>query len=72
MQNLFLSQDNPKLLEKLKSGFERTINWNKDQSKVTTQTQIQHLGYLIDPSFQGVNKLFALSYQIIRQRISYK
>ena len=26
-------QDNAKLLEQLKSGFKRTINWNKYQSK---------------------------------------
>ena len=28
-----LTQDNTKLLEQLKSPFERTINWNKYQSK---------------------------------------
>ena len=28
-------QDNAKLLQQLKLGFERTINWNKYQSKVT-------------------------------------
>ena len=28
------TQDNAKLLERLKSGFKRTINWNKYQSKV--------------------------------------
>ena len=28
------TQDNAKLLEQLKSGFKRTINWNKYQSKV--------------------------------------
>ena len=32
------SQDNVKLLRKLESGFKRTINWNKYQSKVTHQT----------------------------------
>ena len=29
------TQDNPKLLQQLKSGFKRTINWNKYQSKVS-------------------------------------
>ena len=29
------TQDNAKLLEKLKSGFKRTINWNKHEPKVT-------------------------------------
>ena len=55
------TQDNTELLEKLKSGFKRTINWNKYQSKISTVTQIQYLDYLIDPSFQGVNRLFVFS-----------
>ena len=29
----FSTQDNNKLLEQLKFGFKRTINWNKHQSK---------------------------------------
>ena len=29
-----------------------TFNWNKQQSKVTTQRKNQYLDYLIDPSFQ--------------------
>ena len=31
------TQDNAKLLQQLKSGFKRTINWNKYQSKGTVQ-----------------------------------
>ena len=42
------TQDNAKLLEQLKSGFKKTINWNKYQSKTTTQAQKQHLDYLIE------------------------
>ena len=33
------SQDNPKLLQQLKSGFKRTIMWNKYQSQPKTYTQ---------------------------------
>ena len=55
-----LTQDNAKLLEQLKSGFKRTIYWNKYQSKVSTERQNQNLVFLIDPSFQGVNRLFVL------------
>ena len=40
-----------KLLQQLKSGFKRTINWNNYQSKVTIQTPKLYLDYLIDPSF---------------------
>ena len=33
------TQDDAKLLQKLKSAFKRTINWNKYQSKVTMERQ---------------------------------
>ena len=35
------TKDNAKLPEQLKSGFKRTINWNKYQPKVSTQIQNQ-------------------------------
>ena len=44
------------LLQQLESGFQRTINWNKYQTKVTIQARNQYLNYLIDPIFQGVNR----------------
>ena len=52
------TQDNAKLLEQLKSGFKKTINWNKYEPKVTVDQQNQYLDFLINPSFQGVNRLF--------------
>ena len=48
------TQDNAKLLKQLKSGFQRTNNWNKYQSKVTMQTPNPYVDYLNDPSFQEV------------------
>ena len=45
------TQDNAKLLQHLKLGFEKTINWNKSQSKVTVQERNRYLDYLINPSF---------------------
>ena len=54
------TQDNAKLLQQLKSGFKRTINWNKYQSDPKTYAQNQYLNHLVDPSFQGVNRLFVL------------
>ena len=65
-------QDNVKLLKQFKSGFKRTINWNKYQSKVLIERQNQYLDFLIDPSFQGVNKLFVLSFEDNAHRTSYK
>ena len=41
----------------------RTINWNKYQLKVSTQIRNQHLDFLIDPSFQGVTRLFVLLFE---------
>ena len=43
-----LTQDNVKLIEQLKSSFNRTVNWNKCNSKVSTEGQNQYLDYLID------------------------
>ena len=57
------TQDNWKLLQQLKSGFKRTINWNKYQSKVSPERQNQHLDSLIDSTSQGINKLFVLSFE---------
>ena len=33
------NQDNAKLLQQLKSGFKITINWNKHQSKISSERQ---------------------------------
>ena len=51
-------QVNGKLLEQLISGFKRTINWNEYQPKVSPKRQNQYLNFLINPSFQGVNRNF--------------
>ena len=66
------TQDNAKLLEQLKSGLKQIINWNKYQSTISTEKQNQYLDDLIDPSFQGVNRLFVLPFESKIQRISYK
>ena len=51
-----------KLLEKLKSGFKKTIKWNKYRSQMTIQNNNNNLNYLIDPTFTNVNRLFVLSF----------
>ena len=45
------TQDIIKLLKQLQSGFKRTTNLNKYQSKTTNQAQNRYLEFLIDPSF---------------------
>ena len=58
-----LSKENDiKLLEQLKSGFKKTIKWNKYRSQMTIQPQNNNLNYLIDPTFTNVNILFVLSF----------
>ena len=58
-----LSKENDiKLLEQLKSGFKRTIKWNKYRPQMTIQPKNSNLNYLIDPTFMNVNKLFVLSF----------
>ena len=57
------TKDNEKLLQQLKSGFKKTISWNKYESSIITFAQNRYLNYLINPSFQGVNRLFVLSFE---------
>ena len=66
------TQDNVKLLKQLESGFKRTINWNKNLSKTKNQKQNRYLNFLIDASFQGVNRLFVLSFKDEDGRECYK
>ena len=66
------TQDNAKQLEELKSSFKRTINWNKYQPKASTEGISQYLDLLIDPRFQGVKRLFVLSFENEKQRTSDK
>ena len=58
-----LSKENDiKVLEQLKSGFQRTIKWNKYRSQMTIQPQNNNLNCLIDPTFTNVNRLFVLPF----------
>ena len=58
-------------LEQLKSGFKRTIKWNKYRSEMTNQTKTNHLNHLIDPTFIKVNRLFVLSFENEEDRTSF-
>ena len=51
-----------KLLEQLKTGFKRTIKWNKYRSQITVQSNNKKLNHLIDPTLPKVNRLFVLSF----------
>ena len=58
-----LSKENDtKPLEQLKTGFKKTIKWNKYRLEMTVQPQNNNFNYLIDPAFPNVNRLFVLSF----------
>ena len=57
------TQENTKFLQQLKSGFKRVINWNKYLSKPELLTQNPNLNHLVEPIFQGVNRLFVLAFE---------
>ena len=76
------TQDNPKLLQQLKFGFKREINWNKYLSKKfgfkrvinwnkylsKLLAQNPNLNHFVEPRFQGVNRLFVLAFENDTQR----
>ena len=65
------AENDNKLLEQLKSGFKRTITWNKYMSQMSNQTKNKNLNYLIDPTFGKVNTLFVSSFENEDNRTSY-
>ena len=65
------AEDDNKLLDQLKTGFKRTIKWNKYRSEMSNQTKNNNLNYLIDPTFTNVNRLFVLSFENEEDRVSF-
>ena len=59
----FFINDNIKFLENIKQGFKRAISWNKYRSETTTQTKNNNLDYLINPTFENINRLFVLLFK---------
>ena len=64
------TQENIKLLQQLKSGFKRVINWNKYLIKPELLLQNANLNYLVKPSFQGVNRFFVSAFENDNHRTS--
>ena len=65
------TQNYAKLLQQLKSGFKRTVTRNKYEWSLKTFAQNRYLNYLVNPSFQGVNRLFVLSFEKENGRTSH-
>ena len=59
------------LLQQLKTGFKRTIKWNKYRSEMSNQTKNNNLNCLIDPTFTNVNRLFVLTFENVDDRTSF-
>ena len=62
------TRENTKFFQQLKSGFKRVINWNKYLSKPELLAQNPYLNHLVEPSFQGVYRLFVLGFEDDAQR----
>ena len=58
-----LTEDNAKLSKLLTEGFERSVHWNEykviPEQRYNTSDNIRKL---IDPSWQGINRLFVFAY----------
>ena len=64
--------DNGELLQQLESAFKRIINWNKYLSKPELLAQNPDLNYLVEPSFQGVTRVFLWAFKNNALRTSNK
>ena len=64
------TQENTEFFQQLKSGFKRVINWNKYLSKPELLAKNPNFNHLIEPSFQGVNRLFVLAFENDNHRSS--
>lgn len=56
------TQDNTKI-QQLNSRFERKVNWNKYLTKNPNLDPDWNLSYLVSPSYQGLNRLYVLSFE---------
>ena len=61
------TENDKKLLEPLKSGYKRTVKWNKYKSQMSVQSNNNYLNYLNDSIFTKVNRLFVLSLERIEE-----
>ena len=58
-------EDNKDFIEQQNKGFQRSIYWNEYKTKevVTEDANANNFKYIaLDPSFQGVNRLFVMAY----------
>ena len=60
------TEDNKNLIKQLNEGFKRSVHWNEYQSKIETKAADNNnvTRFALDASFQGVNRLFVLTFDI--------
>ena len=58
-------EDNKDLIEQQNKSFQRSIYWNEYKTKSQTENADAYVFKYInlDPSFQGVNRLFVMAYK---------
>ena len=66
-----LSKQENANFQQLKFGFKRTVNWNKYQSDPRTYKRNRYLNHLVNPSLQGMNRVFVSSYENKADRRSH-
>ena len=59
------------LLQQLKTGFKKTVKWSKYISDMSNQAKSSNLNYLINATFNKINRLFVLSFENEDDRVSY-
>ena len=59
------------LYEELKTGITIDFTWSKYRSQVINQAATNNLNYLIDPTFNNVNRLFVLAFPNEKDRSSF-
>ena len=59
-----LKEDNEDFIEQQNKGFQRSIYWNEYKTKeINENADANVFKYInLDPSFQGVNRLFVMAY----------
>ena len=65
------TKDDNNSFEQLKSESKRTIKWDKYRSEMTNQTKTNNFNYLIDLTFNKVNRLLVLSFENEEGRTSF-
>ena len=60
-----------KLYEELKTGIKINFKWAKYRSQAINHTATSNINYLIDPTFNNVNRLFVLAFENEEDRSSY-